>query len=246
MNSTTYIERRQELSEYFDRTAAKTWERLTSDAPVGRVRATVREGRDRMRNNLLSWLPRDMRGLHLLDAGCGTGALAMEAAQRGAHVTAIDISPTLVDLARQRTPEEIIELIDYQVGDMLKPEINNRDGKFDYIVSMDSLIHYRRPDMVAAIQTLSEMCRSGLLVTFAPRTVPLAIMHAVGRLIPNRSHRAPAIEPVSESALREGLTEAMASQHWRLGRSERVSGGFYISQALELVRTDSHPEKTQA
>jgi 2-polyprenyl-3-methyl-5-hydroxy-6-metoxy-1,4-benzoquinol methylase len=37
-----------------------------------------------------------MRGMRLLDAGCGTGALATEAMRRGAHVVAIDLSPTLV------------------------------------------------------------------------------------------------------------------------------------------------------
>ena len=71
MNTTGYIERREQIETYFDRTAAKAWERLTSNAPVGRIRATVRAGRDQMRSTLLSWLPQDMRGLRLLDAGCG-------------------------------------------------------------------------------------------------------------------------------------------------------------------------------
>ena len=99
-SNANYIERRSEIEHYFDRTAAQAWERLTSNAPVGRIRATVRAGRDQMRNTLLGWLPTDMRGLRLLDAGCGTGALAVEAAQRGAEVVAIDLSPTLVQLAR--------------------------------------------------------------------------------------------------------------------------------------------------
>ena len=76
MATATLEKRRSELETYFDRTAAKAWEVLTSNAPVGRIRATVRRGRDQMRNNLLSWLPEDMSGLRLLDAGCGTGALA--------------------------------------------------------------------------------------------------------------------------------------------------------------------------
>ena len=77
MATATYISRRGELETYFDRTAVDAWKRLTSDAPVGRIRATVRAGRDTMRDTLLSWLPADMRGLRLLDAGCGTGALAV-------------------------------------------------------------------------------------------------------------------------------------------------------------------------
>ncbi|MEJ2026922.1 MAG: RsmD family RNA methyltransferase, partial [Limibacillus sp.] len=96
MQSASYQTRRQELETYFDRTAAEAWARLTSSAPVSGIRATVRAGRDEMRATLLSWLPDDMKGLRLLDAGCGTGALAMEAAARGAEVVAVDISPTLV------------------------------------------------------------------------------------------------------------------------------------------------------
>ena len=62
MEHIEYTSRRGEIENYFDRTAAAAWERLTSDAPVGRIRATVRAGRDRMRATLLSWLPDDLSG----------------------------------------------------------------------------------------------------------------------------------------------------------------------------------------
>ena len=137
MASATYIARRQELETYFDRTAVEAWKRLTSDAPVGSVRATVRAGRDAMRATLLSWLPQDMRGARLLDAGCGTGALAIEAARRGANVLAIDISPTLVDLARERMPADLgAGRVTFAAGDMLDPgarafRSRRRDGQSD-------------------------------------------------------------------------------------------------------------------
>src|SRR5512146_1163364 len=107
MPTSTYLERRSQLEDYFDRTAVEAWSRLTSDAPVGRIRATVRAGRDRMRDTLLEWLPTDLRGRRLLDAGWGTGALAVEAARRGAHVVAIDLSPTLIGLAHERLPRDL-------------------------------------------------------------------------------------------------------------------------------------------
>ncbi len=122
MNSSTYVRRKDELETYFDRTAAEAWARLTSDAPVSGVRATVRAGRDRMRATLLSWLPQDLSGKRVLDAGCGTGALAVEAAKRGAQVVAIDLSPTLVDLARQRLPAIAGGgSVHFCSGDMLDP-----------------------------------------------------------------------------------------------------------------------------
>src|SRR3954465_4129949 len=107
MTLATYRERRGQIETYFDRTAADAWARLTSTAKVSGIRATVRAGRDRMRATLLDWLPSDMHGRRVPDAGWGTGGLAIEAARRGADVVAIDLSPTLVALARERLPEDL-------------------------------------------------------------------------------------------------------------------------------------------
>lgn len=229
----TYLARRRQLTEYFDRTAAKAWEALTSSEPVGRIRATVRAGRDEMRAVLLGWLPEDLAGRQVLDAGCGTGSFAVEAAGRGAAVTAVDVSPTLVDVARRRTPADLAPRIDYAVGDMLDPQ----RGPFDHVVAMDSLIHYTAPDMVRAIEALAGLARESVVLTFAPRTPALAAMHAVGRLFPHLKHRAPAIEPVSEKALRRRIGESAALAGWHIEHTHRVTAGFYISQALELRRS---------
>lgn len=231
--SDTYRARRGELLDYFDRTAVAAWARLTSDAPVGRIRATVRAGRDRMRCALLDWLPADMSGLRILDAGCGTGALALAAAQRGARVIAVDLSPTLLGLARDRA----LRLpgsgsVEFLAGDMLDPVL----GEFDHVVAMDSLIHYPLADVVRAVAQLAQRTSRSLLFTFAPRTPALAAMHAMGRLFP-RGDRAPAIEPVAVPRLRHALGAEPALAHWRPVRTQRIASGFYQSQALEMVRT---------
>ena len=228
----TYRARRGELETYFDRTAVQAWARLTSDAPVGSIRATVRAGRNQMRATLLGWLPTDLRGARLLDAGCGTGALAVEAARRGALVVAVDLSPTLVRLAEERLPRDLgAGRIIFRVGDMLDPAL----GTFDHVIGMDSLIHYDAPDMVRIMAGLAGRARTSVLPTFAPRTLLLAAMHAAGKLLP-RSNRSPAIAPISEPALRRRLAAAPELAPWRAARTERITAGFYISQALELVR----------
>jgi magnesium-protoporphyrin O-methyltransferase len=231
MSPVTYQQRLGQIETYFDRTASDAWKRLTSDAPVSGIRATVRAGRDEMRATLLSWLPEDLHGRRLLDAGCGTGALAVEAARRGAEVVAIDVAASLVDLARERTPEGLGGSIDFRVGDMLDPAL----GEFDYVVGMDSLIHYRAPDTVGVLSGLAARTRHSMLFTFAPKTVPLAIMHTVGRLFP-RGDRAPSIEPVSEKSIRRLLAAEPALVSWQPARTRRIVSGFYTSQALELVK----------
>lgn len=230
MPTVTYAARRGELLQYFDRTAVEAWKRLTSDAPVNRIRATVRAGRDDMRRALLDWLPADLQGARLLDAGCGTGALSVEAARRGAHVVAVDLSPTLVGLAGERLPRDLGRgVIDFHVGDMLDPAL----GRFDYVVAMDSLIHYRPRDTVRVLEGLAERSSHSLLFTFAPRTAALSVMHAVGRLFP-RGDRAPAIEPVREKTIDRLITSNITG--WTVHRTHRVARGFYISQAMEVVR----------
>ena len=197
MPSASYQTRRDEIETYFDRTASAAWAALTSDAPVSRIRRTVRRGRDAMRATLLSWLPEDLRGCTLLDAGCGTGTLAIEAAQRGAEVVAVDLSPTLIELARDRL-HDLGENLDvtFLVGDMRDMDL----GCFDYAVAMDSLIHYDVTDGVQTLESMAEQINRKMVFTFAPKTPLLALMHATGRLFP-RSDRAPSIEPVSPRKL---------------------------------------------
>jgi len=230
--SASYQRRRAQIETYFDRTAADAWARLTTDAPVSGIRATVRAGRNDMRATLLSWLPQDLSGRRILDAGCGTGLLAFEAARRGARVVAIDLSPTLVDLGRQRVPADIDPAsIEFVSGDMLDPGL----GEFDHVVAMDSLIHYKTDDAARVIGVLAGRTRGSIAFTFAPRTTLLAAMHAVGKLFP-RSDRSPAIEPVAAAAITRQLAGSAIMADWRIGRTRRVARGFYISQALELTR----------
>lgn len=231
MPTLTYQQRRSEIENYFDRTAAEAWSRLTSNAPVGRIRRTVRAGRDQMRSTLLSWLPEDLSQRRLLDAGCGTGALAVEAARRGADVVAIDLSPTLVEIARDRLPLDLGPgSVEYRVGDMWDPDL----GRFDHVVAMDSLIHYSPIDTVRMLVGLAALATDSVLFTFAPRTPLLALMHSVGRWFP-RADRAPAIEPVVERKLSRLLSTEAGLSEWNAARSRRISSGFYTSQALELV-----------
>ena len=220
---------RTRLETYFDGTANEAWKRLMSDAPVSRIRETVRAGRDAMRAELLSHLPQDLSGRRVLDAGCGAGQAAQALAARGADVVAVDISPRLLAMAEETTPPPLARRIAYVAGDMLAPEL----GRFDHVVAMDSLIHYALGDAMTALAALAARTNGSMLFTVAPRTPALAVMHTVGKLFP-RSDRAPAIEPVAlrrfDTAVRQRLPPG-----WRLTSRARISRGFYISQALELA-----------
>ena len=224
--STSYQQSRTRLETYFDKTARKAWEDLTSDVPVSGIRATVRKGRDEMRDLLLSTLPSDMHGMRLLDAGCGTGALAVVAAQRGADVVAIDVSHGLIDIAQKRAPSHLN--IDWRVGDMRSHNL----GIFDHVIAMDSLIHYDEIDIIGVLKAWSQRANQ-VAFTFAPGTPLLRTMNFVGKAFP-RSDRSPAIKPVSEMRLSHDIGEALPE--WSIDFTKRVSSGFYKSQAMGMSR----------
>uniref|UniRef100_A4WR93 Magnesium protoporphyrin IX methyltransferase n=1 Tax=Cereibacter sphaeroides (strain ATCC 17025 / ATH 2.4.3) TaxID=349102 RepID=A4WR93_CERS5 len=219
---TDYSTTRDRVEHYFDRTATHTWERLTSSAPVSRVRQTVREGRDTMRAKMLWRLPKDLTGLRVLDAGCGAGQMTAELAARGAQVTAVDISPQLVEIARKRLPPEHLDRVTFASGDMLSDDL----GPFDYVVAMDSLIYYTDEDIAKALDKLGARTRHSVVFTVAPRTPFLMAFWWMGKLFP-RSDRSPVMIPHPFRPLNEATGD-------RLVKIGRVSRGFYISECLEF------------
>jgi magnesium-protoporphyrin O-methyltransferase len=231
MSAISYLNRRSKLQDYFDRTANDAWAKLTSDAPVSGIRATVRAGRDQMRSNLIARLPESLTGKRILDAGCGTGALALELAQKGASVVAIDLSPNLIELAKERIAPADRQNIDFRSGDMLDDSL----GEFDYVVGMDSMIHYCAADMLVVLEKLAPRVSKKIVFTFAPSTLPLEVMIRVGRLFP-RKDRAPFIEPISEVKLSKLIDQSPWFVDWKIPHTQLVSSGFYKSQLMELEK----------
>ena len=115
---------------------------------------------------------------------------------------------------------------------MLDPAL----GRFDHVVAMDSLIHYEGHDIARTLESLAGRTAGSMVVTIAPRTPALSVMHAMGRLFP-RGDRAPAIEPIAPNALERQMRARDGLRGWRINRDHRVSRGFYISHALEISRS---------
>jgi len=225
MQMTNYTATRDRVEDYFDRTATKVWERLTSDAPVSGVRATVRAGRDRMRAVMLAELPDDLRGCRVLDAGCGTGAAAVALAERGADVVAVDISPALIEIARKRMPEGLAGSITWHAGDMLDPAL----GVFDHVIAMDSMIYYAPADIARLLGDLGARVSGKVVFTLPPRTALLMMMFRIGKLFP-RADRSPQMVPQNVSDVSKAMRQAGVAGD--ISAIERVKSGFYISTAM--------------
>ncbi|MCP4615688.1 MAG: methyltransferase domain-containing protein [Bradyrhizobium sp.] len=83
------------------------------------------------------------RGMRLLDVASGPGALASEAANRGASPVGVDLSPQMIELARQLHPA-----IEFREADV--EHLPFRDNTFDAVVCAFGLGHFPRPELAVA------------------------------------------------------------------------------------------------
>ena len=104
-------------------------------------------------------------GEEWLDIGSGAGNLAELAAGAGAHVTGIDLSPRLVDVARARAEAGGLH-IHYSVGDAENLDFD--DMSFDVVVSSVGMIF--APDHDAVAEELARVTREGARLGFSAWT----------------------------------------------------------------------------
>ena len=104
-----------------------------------------------------------LRGNRVLDVGCGTGKSFEPLLARGYRVTACDLSPAMVERARERTP-------DVHVADMRALPWS---GEFDLITCMDDGLNYllTESDLDAALAGMARALRPGGIAVFDTNTV---------------------------------------------------------------------------
>lgn len=101
-------------------------------------------------------------GSQVLDVGAGNGNFALEAARLGAHVTASDFTPHMVELGRQRSRDEGLD-ITWMEADA--ESLSFPDGSFDLVASVFGAMFAPRPELVAG--ELFRVVRPGGVVAMA-------------------------------------------------------------------------------
>ena len=221
----TYLAKRARLENYFNEVSSDAWDKLTSNEPVSFVRQLVREGRQKMLLAILEKLPQDLKGTRILDAGCGTGVLSRMLDERGAEVVGVDISDKLIEVAKNRSgPNSSIE---YFSGDMKEASF----GNFDYIIAMDSLIHYSTEDVISSLVDFSKRANISVLFTVIPSTFVLKTKLKLGKFFP-KSERSPEVVPIEWGQLRK--LEAL-EVNATLEKIKRIKSLFYVSEFWELA-----------
>lgn len=130
----------------------------------------------------------------VLDVACGTGNVALTASRRGADVTGVDITPAMLEAARERATV-IGANVDWQEGDAAA--LPFQDGSFD--VTLSCLGHMFVPDADAAGSELVRVTRPGGRIAYAAWTLGSAIaamMSVLGEYVPSEPESKPSLPPV--------------------------------------------------
>ena len=100
--------------------------------------------------------------MKVLDVACGSGNLAIVAAQKGADVTGIDIADNLINAAQQRAADARLD-IRFDVGDA--EAMPYEDNTFDVVMTMFGAMFAPRPDVTAS--ELIRVCKPGGTIAMA-------------------------------------------------------------------------------
>ncbi len=109
-----------------------------------------------------------LRPTAVLDAGCGTGRVAIELARRGATVVGVDVDPQMLDTARAKAPD-----LDWRLGDLATVELP--PARFDVVVLAGNVMIFVEPGTEAAV-----------IANLAPTLVPGGVLVAGFQLRPER------------------------------------------------------------
>ena len=157
--------------------------------------------------NLLAKVPQgDTHGLSMLEIGCGMGRMTHYFAQRFARVMALDISPEMVERARQYWSG--LDNVEFLEGNGVDLDLVS-NASVDFVLSFYVLNHATDPDTVLSyVRETGRVLRPGRYALLHMRVCDLPVLSAA----------------VWRSRLRQALRPAGAGFWWNEGiqRSNRV------------------------
>jgi ubiquinone/menaquinone biosynthesis C-methylase UbiE len=186
------------------------------------------------------WLTVDP-GTHVLDVGCGIGRWSRRLASRGAHVTGIDLSPTMIAEAERRAAAQgLAHRCRFLVQDSAALELA---GAFDLILCVTVLQHML--DVSALRSALRRMTRQlapgGRLVIL--EAAPARFARRCDSPVFTARHRAFYLRLFRECGLRVRTVAGVDPapfKTWLLPHLRRLPGALRLA-ALALVTALSAP-----
>lgn len=190
-------------------------------------------------------------GQRVLDVGCGTGVVALTAARAGAQVSALDLSPVLIEHGRRHAALAEVA-VDFREGDV--EALPYDDGAFDTVLSQFGHMFAPRPDV--AVREMLRVLKPGGTIAFStwpPEHFVGQMFALVGKHVPPPPGAAPPAQWGDPATIRQRLGDAVADivfdrdvmvfptlspQHYRKGIEETLGP---VVKLVSLLK--SEPDK---
>jgi SAM-dependent methyltransferase len=181
------------------------------ETPEGRLRLDLAFA------NLREFLPepQDNNSVCALDLGCGTGATAVRMAKFGLHVTLLDYSPAMLDIAQRAARDAgVIDQVAVKPGDVMELSSLFKDRSFDVIVCHNLLEYVDDPVAV--------LCGAAALLRDSSAVLSVVV----------RSHAGEVLKAAIQTGDLSAANDALSAEWGK----ESLYGGKVRLFALDRIR----------
>jgi magnesium-protoporphyrin O-methyltransferase len=217
------------VHKYFETSGFSRWSAIYGSGDIPPIWKVIRDGHQRSVDKVIEWVTAER--LHtVLDAGCGTGTLAMGLADHGFEVDAFDVSAPMIHFAKYINGGRVKGLApQFMVGDIAA--LAGQEKTYDLVCCLDVLFHYPYEEVSDMLRRLTSLSSRKLVASFALRTAANDFWMKVGQRF-HTKNRMTKLFMFSYDEVEQILYRA----GFRITRKHRVKFFFYDSFVFEAVR----------
>jgi magnesium-protoporphyrin O-methyltransferase len=219
----------QHVRKYFETSGFSRWTAIYGSGEIPPIWKVIRDGHQRAIEAVLSFIEGDA-GHTALDAGCGTGNLSIELANRSYEVDAFDVSAPMIHFAKYINTGRTRGIPPtFMVGDIAA--LAGDKKTYDLVCCLDVLFHYPYEEVASMLTQLAHLSSYKLVGSFALRTPFNDFWMKVGQRF-HAKNRMTKLYMFSYDQVEQILYRA----GYKIARTKRIKFFFYDSFVFEAIR----------
>lgn len=217
------------VRKYFETSGFSRWTAIYGSGDIPPIWKVIRDGHQRAIDAVLTFIESDDKQT-ALDAGCGTGNLAIELANRGYEVDAFDVSAPMIHFAKYiNTGRTRGVPPNFLVGDIAA--LAGEKKTYDLVCCLDVLFHYPYEEVSNMLNALADLSAHKFVGSFALRTPFNDFWMKVGQRF-HAKNRMTKLYMFTYDQVEQILYRA----GYKIARTKRIKFFFYDSFVFEAIR----------